>query len=205
LILHNLGKMSACKSEAGRMKRIGVLALQGAVREHVQMLETLGCEAVEVKQKQDLVKLDALVLPGGESSTIRKLLDCSDLLEPIKELAQQGLPMFGTCAGLILLANTLVNDEPHLAVMDVTVARNSYGRQVDSFEVKLDIPKIGAGIPAVFIRAPHIETVGKNVEILAEHEGRIILAQDGHLLGCSFHPELTSDIRILEYFVVSMV
>ena len=205
MILHNLGKMSACKSEAGRMKRIGVLALQGAVREHVQMLETLGCEAVEVKQKQDLVKLDALVLPGGESSTIRKLLDCSDLLEPIKELAQQGLPMFGTCAGLILLANTLVNDEPHLAVMDVTVARNSYGRQVDSFEVKLDIPKIGAGIPAVFIRAPHIETVGKNVEILAEHEGRIILAQDGHLLGCSFHPELTSDIRILEYFVVSMV
>lgn len=205
MILHNLGKMSACKSEAGRMKRIGVLALQGAVREHVQMLETLGCEAVEVKQKQDLVKLDALVLPGGESSTIRKLLDCSDLLEPIKELAQQGLPMFGTCAGLILLANTLVNDDPHLAVMDVTVARNSYGRQVDSFEVKLDIPKIGAGIPAVFIRAPHIETVGKNVEILAEHEGRIILAQDGHLLGCSFHPELTSDIRILEYFVVSMV
>jgi len=187
------------------MKRIGVLALQGAVREHVQMLETLGCEAVEVKQKQDLLKLDALVLPGGESSTIRKLLDCSDLLEPIKELAQQGLPMFGTCAGLILLANTLVNDEPHLAVMDVTVARNSYGRQVDSFEVKLDIPKIGAGIPAVFIRAPHIETVGKNVEILAEHEGRIILAQDGHLLGCSFHPELTKDTRILKYFLSSIV
>lgn len=197
--------MSACKSEAGRMKRIGVLALQGAVREHIHMLENLGCEAVEVKQKPDLIKLDGLVLPGGESTTMRKLLDRFELLEPIRELAQRGLPMFGTCAGLIIMANTLVNDEPHLAVMDVTVARNSYGRQVDSFEVKLDIPKIGKAIPAVFIRAPHMETVGKDVEILAEHEGKIILARDGHLLGCSFHPELTSDTRILEYFVASMV
>ncbi len=197
--------MNACKSEAGRMKRIGVLALQGAVREHIQMLENLGCEAVEVKQKQDLIKLDGLVLPGGESTTMRKLLDRFELLEPIRELAQRGLPMFGTCAGLILMANTLVNDESHLAVMDVTVERNSYGRQVESFEVKLDIPKIGKAIPAVFIRAPHMKTVGKDVEILAEHEGKIILARDGHLLGCSFHPELTSDTRILEYFVVSMV
>ncbi len=197
--------MNACKSEAGRMKRIGVLALQGAVREHIQMLENLGCEAVEVKQKQDLLKLDGLVLPGGESTTMRKLLDRFELLEPIRELAQRGLPMFGTCAGLILMANTLVNDESHLAVMDVTVVRNSYGRQVESFEVKLDIPKIGKAIPAVFIRAPHIKTVGKDVEILAEHEGKIILARDGHLLGCSFHPELTSDTRILEYFVVFMV
>lgn len=197
--------MSACKSEAGRMKRIGVLALQGAVREHVQMLENLGCEALEVKQKRDLIKLDGLVLPGGESTTMRKLLDRFELLEPIRELAQRGLPMFGTCAGLILMANTLVNDEPHLAVMDVTVARNSFGRQVDSFEVKLDIPKIGKSIPAVFIRAPHMETVGKDVEILAEHEGKIILARDRHLLGCSFHPELTSDIRILEFFIASMV
>lgn len=197
--------MSACKSEAGRMKRIGVLALQGAVREHVQMLENLGCEALEVKQKRDLIKLDGLVLPGGESTTMRKLLDRFELLEPIRELAQRGLPMFGTCAGLILMANTLVNDEPHLAVMDVTVARNSFGRQVDSFEVKLDIPKIGKSIPAVFIRAPHMETVGKDVEILAEHEGKIILARDRHLLGCSFHPELTSDTRILEFFIASMV
>ncbi len=197
--------MSACKSEAGRMIRIGVLALQGAVREHVQMLENLGCEALEVKQKRDLIKLDGLVLPGGESTTMRKLLDRFELLEPIRELAQRGLPMFGTCAGLILMANTLVNDEPHLAVMDVTVARNSFGRQVDSFEVKLDIPKIGKSIPAVFIRAPHMETVGKDVEILAEHEGKIILARDRHLLGCSFHPELTSDTRILEFFIASMV
>ncbi|WP_338652202.1 pyridoxal 5'-phosphate synthase glutaminase subunit PdxT [Lysinibacillus sp. Y5S-8] len=187
------------------MKRIGVLALQGAVREHVQMLEALDCEAVLVKQKKDLVNLDGLVLPGGESTTMRKLLDRFDLLEPIRELAQQGLPVFGTCAGLILLANQLVDDEPHLAVMDVTVARNSFGRQIDSFEVQLDIPKIGARIPAVFIRAPHIEAVGKDVDVLAQHDGKIILAQDGHLLGCSFHPELTADMRILEYFVSSMV
>ena len=187
------------------MKRIGVLALQGAVREHVQMLEALGCEAVLVKHRQDLMKIDGLILPGGESTTMRKLLDRFELLEPIQNLAQQGLPMFGTCAGLILLANNLVGDKPHLAAMNVTVARNSYGRQVDSFEIKVDIPKIGNAIPAVFIRAPHIEAVGQDVEVLAQHEGRIVLAQDGHLLGCSFHPELTADTRILEYFVVSIV
>jgi len=197
--------MSVCKSEAGKMKRIGVLALQGAVREHVQMLESLGCETVLVKQSADLEKLDGLVLPGGESTTMRKLLNRYELLEPIRTLAKQGLPMFGTCAGLILLAKELVDYESHLAVMDVVVARNSYGRQVDSFEVKLDIPEIGAAIPAIFIRAPHIVSVGEGVEILAEHEGKIVLARDDHFLGCSFHPELTSDARILEYFVSSMV
>lgn len=197
--------MSVCKSEAGKMKRIGVLALQGAVREHVQMLESLGCETVFVKQSADLEKLDGLVLPGGESTTMRKLLNRYELLEPIRALAKQGLPMFGTCAGLILLAKELVDSESHLAVMDVVVARNSYGRQVDSFEVKLDIPEIGATIPAVFIRAPHIVSIGEGVEVLAEHEGKIVLAREDHLLGCSFHPELTSDARILEYFVSSMV
>ncbi|MFJ7734446.1 pyridoxal 5'-phosphate synthase glutaminase subunit PdxT [Lysinibacillus sp. NPDC097231] len=187
------------------MKRIGVLALQGAVREHVQKLESLGCEAVLVKQENDLEQLDGLVLPGGESTTIRKLLDRYELLEPIRTLAQQRLPMFGTCAGLILLAKELVNYMPHLAVMDVVVARNSYGRQIDSFEVKLDIPQIGEAIPAVFIRAPHIVSAGEGVDVLARHDGRIVLAKDNHLLGCSFHPELTSDTRILEYFVSSMV
>lgn len=197
--------MSVCKSEAGKMKRIGVLALQGAVREHVQTLESLGCEAVLVKQRSDLEKLDGLVLPGGESTTMRKLLNRYELLEPIRTLAKQGLPMFGTCAGLILLAKDLVDYESHLAVMDVVVARNSYGRQVDSFEVKLDIPEIGPAIPAVFIRAPHIVSVGEGVEVLAENDGKIVLAKDGHLLGCSFHPELTEDTRILEYFVSFMV
>ena len=182
-----------------------MLALQGAVREHVQMLETLGCQTVLVKHKEQLAGLDGLVLPGGESTTMRKLLNRYDLLEPIRTLAQQGLPMFGTCAGLILLAKELVDYEPHLAVMDVVVARNSYGRQVDSFEVKLNVPAIGEGISAVFIRAPHIVSVGEGVEVLAVHEDKIVLARDRHLLGCSFHPELTTDSRILEYFVTSMV
>jgi len=187
------------------MKKIGVLALQGAVREHVQMLEALGCQTVLVKHRDHLAELDGLVLPGGESTTMRKLLNRYELLEPIRALAQHGLPMFGTCAGLILLAKELVNHEPHLAVMDVVVARNSYGRQVDSFEVALAIPAIGEAICAVFIRAPHIVSVGEAVEVLAEHEGKIVLARDRHLLGCSFHPELTTDSRILEYFVKSMV
>lgn len=157
------------------------------------MLEALSCEVVIVKHVKDLAKLDGLVLPGGESTTMRKLLNRYDLLEPIRVLAQQGLPMFGTCAGLILLAKEVIDYEPHLGVMDVVVARNSYGRQVDSFETKLDIPAIGDAISAVFIRAPHIVSAGEGVEILAEYDGKIVLARDGHLLGCSFHPELTMD------------
>ncbi len=187
------------------MKKIGVLALQGAVREHARMLEAIGCEVVLVKREKDLAELDGLVLPGGESTTMRKLLNHYELLEPIRVLAQQSLPIFGTCAGLILLAKEVIDYESHMGVMDVVVARNSYGRQVDSFETKLDIPAIGDAISAVFIRAPHIVSVGEGVEILAAHDGKIVLARDGHLLGCSFHPELTTDSRILEYFVTSMV
>lgn len=187
------------------MKKIGVLALQGAVREHVNMLEAFGCQTVLVKYKEHLEGLDGLVLPGGESTTMRKLLNRYELLEPLRTLAQQGLPMFGTCAGLILLAKEVVDHDPHIAVMDVVVARNSYGRQVDSFEVDLNIAAIGDAIPAVFIRAPHIVSVGEGVEVLAEHDGKIVLARDGHLLGCSFHPELTTDLRIVEYFVTTMV
>lgn len=183
------------------MKKIGVLALQGAVREHVQMLEELGCEAVTITRAEHLVELDGLVLPGGESTTMRKLLDRYDLLEPIRVLAEKGLPMFGTCAGLILLARDVVDYESHLAVMDVKVARNSYGRQIDSFEVYLDIKAIGENIPAVFIRAPHIVSVGEHVEILATCEDKIVLARDRHMLGCSFHPELSQDTRIMEYFI----
>ena len=187
------------------MKRIGVLALQGAVREHVQMLEKLGCEAVTITRTEDLAGLDGLVLPGGESTTMRKLLDRYELLEPIRVLAKNGLPMFGTCAGLILLALDVVDYESHLAVMDVKVARNSYGRQVDSFEALLNIKDIGEDIPTVFIRAPHIEAVGEQVEILATYDDKIVLARDGHLLGCSFHPELTQDTRIMAYFIHNMV
>jgi 5'-phosphate synthase pdxT subunit len=184
------------------MLKIGVLALQGAVREHIRQIEELGCRAISVKSAEDLIELNGLVLPGGESTTIRKLLDRYDLLEPIRALAAGGVPMFGTCAGLILLAKEIVgNDTSHLGVMDIVVERNSFGRQVDSFEVEMPISGVGEDIPAVFIRAPHIVSAGENVEILAKHEERIVLARDGQFLGCSFHPELTEDLRIMKYFI----
>ena len=187
------------------MKKIGVLALQGAVREHIHMIEALGYEAVSVTNAENLIGLDGLVLPGGESTTMRKLLDRYELLEPIRLLAIKGFPMFGTCAGLILLAREVVNFQPHVGVMDVQVARNSYGRQVDSYEVDLTIEGIGENVPAVFIRAPHIVSVGEQVKILATYENRIVLAQDRNLLGCSFHPELTKDTRIMQYFIENIV
>lgn len=182
--------------------KIGVLALQGAVREHVRQIESLGCVAVEVKSEDDLVGLNGLVLPGGESTTMRKLLDRYALVEPIRKLAQKGIPMFGTCAGLILLAKEIVGyEEAHLNLMDVVIERNSFGRQVDSFEVELAVEQIGVDIPAVFIRAPHIVSVGPHVEVLATYDGRIVLAKQGQYLGCSFHPELTDDSRLMKYFV----
>ena len=184
------------------MAKIGVLALQGAVKEHIQQITLLGHDAVAVKTSGDLRGIDGLILPGGESTTIGKMLERNDLLEPIQELAQQGIPMFGTCAGLILLAKKIKDSAtPHLGLMDVEVERNSFGRQVDSFEAPLSIPSIGDEITAVFIRAPHIVSVGEHVEILATYEERIVLAKDGQFLGCSFHPELTDDTRILEFFI----
>ncbi|MED4226630.1 pyridoxal 5'-phosphate synthase glutaminase subunit PdxT [Neobacillus cucumis] len=184
------------------MLKIGILALQGAVREHSRQIEELGCEVIQVKSVEDLNGIQGLVLPGGESTTIRKLLDRYDLLEPIRAMADKGIPMFGTCAGLILLAKNIVGYEsPHLGLMDVVVERNSFGRQVDSFEVDLSVQGVGEELPAVFIRAPHIVSAGENVEILAKHEERIVLARDGQFLGCSFHPELTEDSRIMKYFI----
>lgn len=186
------------------MKRIGVLALQGAVREHILAIEASGAEGVPVKTVAELEGLDGLVLPGGESTTMRHLLDRYKLLEPIRKKALDGLPVFGTCAGLILLAGTIVGyEEPHLGLMDITVERNSFGRQVDSFEVPLAIEGVGVGVdfPAVFIRAPHIVSVGPDVEVLATHGDRIVLARQGRFLGCSFHPELTDDHRVMQYFI----
>lgn len=184
------------------MKKIGVLALQGAVSEHINQIESIGCEAIAVKKASDLTGIDGLILPGGESTTMRKLLDRFQLLEPIQQLAKQGLPIFGTCAGLILLARKIVGyAHPHLGVMNVVVERNSFGRQVDSFECELTIPALQKTVPAVFIRAPHIVSVGENVEVLATYQDRIVLARDRNFLGCSFHPELTEDNTILQYFV----
>ncbi|MEH7439285.1 pyridoxal 5'-phosphate synthase glutaminase subunit PdxT [Neobacillus drentensis] len=184
------------------MIKIGVLALQGAVREHIRSLEACGVEAVVVKRKEELQDLDGLILPGGESTAMRRLIDKYDFMDALKEFAHSGKPMFGTCAGLILLAKQLVGyNEPHIGVMDIQVERNSFGRQVDSFEADLAIKDVAETFPAVFIRAPHIVEAGEDVEILCKHNDRIVAARDRQFLGCSFHPELTDDHRITAYFV----
>jgi 5'-phosphate synthase pdxT subunit len=184
------------------MVKIGVLALQGAVREHIKAVENCGVEAVEIKHKEELKDVDGLILPGGESTTMRRLIDKYDFMDALKEFANEGKPMFGTCAGLILLAKNLVGyDTPHIGVMDVTVERNSFGRQRESFEADLEIKDVADCYPAVFIRAPHIVDVGENVEILCKHDDRIVVAREGQFLGCSFHPELTEDYRFTSYFV----
>ena len=184
------------------MVKIGVLALQGAVREHIKSIEASGAQAVVVKHAEDLTGIDGLILPGGESTTMRRLIDLYGMMEPLRAFANAGHPMFGTCAGLILLADSLVGyDQPHIGVMDVKVERNSFGRQVDSFEANLSIKGIAEDFPAVFIRAPHITEVGPDTTVLCEHNGRIVMAQQGQYLGCSFHPELTDDHRVTAYFV----
>lgn len=184
------------------MKRIGVLALQGAVREHLQAIEACGAEAVPVKNPAELLDLDALVLPGGESTTMRRLIDRYRFMDPLRDFAETGKPMFGTCAGLILLAGEVAGyEEPHLGVMDVKVERNSFGRQIDSFEADLEIKGLDAPFNAVFIRAPHIISAGPDTEVLCEYDGKIVMARNAQFLGCSFHPELTLDHRITEYFI----
>ncbi|MFJ5718225.1 pyridoxal 5'-phosphate synthase glutaminase subunit PdxT [Neobacillus sp. NPDC093127] len=184
------------------MIRIGVLALQGAVREHMRSLEACGVEAVAIKRKEELNEVDGLILPGGESTAMRRLIDKYDFMETLKDFARVGKPMFGTCAGLILLAKELEGySEPHIGVMDIKVERNSFGRQVDSFEADLAIKDVADSFPAVFIRAPHIVEAGENVEILSKHNDRIVAAREGQFLGCSFHPELTDNHRLTAYFV----
>jgi 5'-phosphate synthase pdxT subunit len=184
------------------MVKVGVLGLQGAFREHAQALEAAGAETIIIKKVEQLNEIDGLILPGGESTAMRRLIDKYDFMEPLRQFAQAGKPVFGTCAGLILLAGQVVDrEEPHLGVMDITVARNSFGRQRDSFEAALNIKDIGEDFIGVFIRAPHIVEVGENVEVLAMHNDRIVAARQGQFLGCSFHPELTDDARMAQYFV----
>lgn len=184
------------------MVKVGVLGLQGAVSEHIRSIEASGAEAMIVKKVEQLKDIDGLILPGGESTTMRRLMDQYGFMEPLREFASGGKPMFGTCAGLILLAKEVIDyEEPHLGLMDVTVERNSFGRQVDSFEAELIIEGIDKPFVGVFIRAPHIVDVGEKVEILAKHEGRIVAAREGQFLGCSFHPELTEDHRLTKLFI----
>lgn len=183
--------------------KIGVLALQGAFREHVQILRQLGVTAIEVRLPQDLDTLDALIIPGGESTTIGKLAQEYGLIERLRSFAQSK-PTWGTCAGMIFLAKAVENStQPLLGVMNIHVGRNAFGRQIDSFETLLDLHGIdGPPVPAVFIRAPVITHVGEGVDILGTlADGRVIAVQEGHLLATAFHPELTSDTRLHTYFL----
>lgn len=183
--------------------KVGVLALQGAFREHRQALEKLGAEVVEVRKKEHLEGLSGLVIPGGESTTIGKLLIDFGLLDEIKGMAQVGFPVFGTCAGLILLSREISGmQQPTLGLMNMTAKRNAFGRQVDSFEIDLDVKGFdGEPIRAVFIRAPYVEAVADEVEVLATYQEKIVLVQQGNLLAAAFHPELTDDIRLHQYFL----
>ena len=178
--------------------RIGVLALQGAFIEHVQLLRRIGVEAVEVRLPRHLDGVSGLVLPGGESTTMRKLIERWGLREPILELAARGAPIFGTCAGMIVLAKEIAGgDEPVLPLLDVTVARNAFGRQLDSFEVDLPVPVLGdQPVRAVFIRAPVIERVGPGVDVLARlDDGRIVAVRERNVIATAFHPELAGETR----------
>ena len=180
---------------------IGVLSLQGAVREHRASLEKLGVSVRTVKQVSDLDGLSGLVLPGGESTAMLRLAH-GEMRDRLRRLSHDSFPMFGTCAGMILLADTVDGEPtPHLGGMDIAVARNASGRQVHSFETTLEVKGIGSDVPAVFIRAPFIVQIGPDVEPLAEYEGSTVMAQQENLLVASFHPELTEDVRIHEMFV----
>jgi len=181
--------------------RIGVVAVQGDVREHLGALERLGADARPVLRPAHLEGVSGLVFPGGESTAIWRLLKWSGLVEPIEEFHRRGIPLFGTCAGMVLLAKEIVNwPERFFGFMDIAVERNASGRQVDSFETELEVKGIGR-VPAVFIRAPYIRRVGPGVEVLAEYRGQPVMAREGKVLVASFHPELTEDLRVYELFL----
>ncbi len=187
------------------MKRIGVLAVQGAFAEHKTVLEQLGVDSFEIRQKSDLTgqPMDGIILPGGESTVIGKLLKELDMFEDLQQMIKDGLPVMGTCAGMILLAKNISNDSnEYLGTMDITVRRNAYGRQLGSFHTIERFEGIGE-IPMTFIRAPYIERVAQveGVEVLATVEGNIVAARQKNMLVTSFHPELTEDLRVHEYFL----
>ncbi|PNZ41226.1 pyridoxal 5'-phosphate synthase glutaminase subunit PdxT [Mammaliicoccus vitulinus] len=182
--------------------KIGVLGLQGAVREHIKHIEQTGHEGIVIKTVNQLNEIDGLVLPGGESTTMRRLMDLYGFTELLRN---SELPMYGTCAGLILLAKAVVGQESHLNKLNVVVERNSFGRQVDSFEQDLDVKGIDEAVNAVFIRAPHIQSAHEGVEVLSTVEDRIVAVRQNQYLGISFHPELTDDYKIMKYFIEEIV
>ena len=186
------------------MTTIGVLALQGDFAEHVSVLRRLGSEAQEVRRPAELSDLDGLIIPGGESTTFCRLMSDFRLYEPLGAFLRTGVPVWGTCAGMIVLARRASDlDWPTLAALDITVRRNAFGRQVDSFETDLSVPALGAApFHAVFIRAPTVEDVGEGVEVLAALEdGRVVAVRQGNALATAFHPELTDDDRFHRYFL----
>ncbi len=183
---------------------IGVLALQGDVREHVAALEDSGADALGVRRPEELSKIDGLVIPGGESTTMSNLLRVFELLDPLTERLRGGLPVYGSCAGMILLASEILDTRPDavaLGAIDMTVRRNAFGRQVDSFEGDLDFVGLDGGLHAVFIRAPWVERVGSDVEVLATAQGHPVAVRQGSALATSFHPEVTRDRRVHQLFV----
>ncbi|AYF76666.1 pyridoxal 5'-phosphate synthase glutaminase subunit PdxT [Nocardia yunnanensis] len=193
---------------------IGVLALQGDVREHVHALEACGANAVPVRRESELAAVDGLVIPGGESTTISKLLEVFELLEPLRQRLGDGLPAYGSCAGMILLAGEVLDTRPDMKPLhgiDMTVRRNAFGRQVDSFETDVDFHGITDGaVRAVFIRAPWVERAGEGVEVLATvpsgpAAGRIVAVRQGDVIATSFHPEVTGDLRVHKLFVDTAV
>lgn len=200
--------------------KIGVLALQGGFRPHVEALAALGADAFEVRLPRDLASADALVLPGGESTTVGRLLQTSELVEPLRERLAGGMPVLGTCAGLILLASEVLDGRPDqvtLGAVDLTVRRNAHGRQNDSFEAPLEITGLAGGpFPGVFIRAPGIERIGEGVDVLARlapgpgsgsgcsGEGQPVAARQGAVTVCAFHPELAGDLRFHQHFLSSL-
>ena len=178
--------------------RIGVLAVQGAFAEHIAILKQLGIDAVPVRLPSDLEGLSGLIIPGGESTAMRKLIDTWDLRQPILEMARKGAPIFGTCAGMILLSNEITDgDSPVFPLLDISVKRNAFGRQLESFEAELSVPVLGdKPVHAVFIRAPIVERVGPDVGILAElDDGRVVAVRQGNVLATAFHPELAGETR----------
>lgn len=191
---------------AGKPQRVGVLALQGDFREHLAVLSGLGAEGVAVRRPEELASVDGLIIPGGESTVIDKLSRLFGLAEPLKAAIATGLPVYGTCAGLIMLADRVrdaIDGQQTLGGFDIEVRRNAFGSQLESFETDLDIPQLGEpAVHAVFIRAPVVEEVGDGVTTLASlPDGRVVAVEQGNLLGTSFHPEITGDIRFHKYFL----
>ena len=181
--------------------KAGVLALQGDFREHARVFAELGASPVEVRTPEDLAGVDALAIPGGESTTISKLARSAELVGPIVERASEGMPILGTCAGMILMAKRVIGLEPLLGLVDVTVRRNAYGRQVDSFEADVDVEGVDHQVRGVFIRAPVVEDVGADVRAIASLDGRPVVLEQGSLIVASFHPELVGETRLHEYLL----